>query len=52
MVSVSKDIDAYVQLLYLSFWEFLVDYSASAEFWIDERVGYAQLAEDCLDCMN
>ncbi|CAG8006790.1 unnamed protein product [Penicillium salamii] len=47
-----KDIDAHVQLLHLSFREFLVDHSASAEFWIDERAGNAQIAEDSLDCMN
>lgn len=52
VVSVPKDSDAHVQLLHLSFREFLVDHSASADFWIDERVVHAQLAEDCLDCMN
>lgn len=52
VVSVPKDSDAHVQLLHLSFREFLVDHSASAEFWIDERAGHTQLAEDCLDCMN
>ncbi|KAJ5159311.1 uncharacterized protein N7500_008962 [Penicillium coprophilum] len=52
VVSVPKDNDAYVQILHLSFREFLVDHSASAEFWIDERAGHAQLAEDCLDCMS
>ncbi|KAJ5501965.1 hypothetical protein N7463_004839 [Penicillium fimorum] len=52
VVSVPKDCDAHVQLLHLSFREFLVDHSASAEFWIDERAGHAQLAEDCLDSMN
>ncbi|KAJ5404019.1 hypothetical protein N7509_003890 [Penicillium cosmopolitanum] len=52
VVSVPKDSDALVQLLHLSFREFLVDHSASAEFWIDERAGHIQLAEDCLDCMN
>ncbi|CAI7568060.1 unnamed protein product [Penicillium pancosmium] len=52
VVSVPKDSDTHVRLLHLSFREFLVDHSASAEFWIDEQAGHTQLAEDCLDCMN
>ena len=52
VVSVPKSSDDHVQLLHLSFREFLVDHSASAEFWIDERAGHTQLSEYCLDCMN
>lgn len=52
VVSVPKDSDAPVQLLHLSFREFLVDHSASDEFWIDELAGHTQLAKDCLECMN
>ena len=47
-----KDSDAPVQLLHLSFREFLVDHSASDVFWIDELAGHAQLAKDCLENMN
>ncbi|KAJ5376499.1 hypothetical protein N7509_013385 [Penicillium cosmopolitanum] len=52
VVSVPKDSDAPVQLLHLSFREFLVDHSASGEFWIDELAGHTQLTKDCLECMN
>ncbi|KAJ5716596.1 hypothetical protein N7493_008507 [Penicillium malachiteum] len=52
VVSVPKDSDANVQLLHLSFREFLVDRVASAEFWINERAGHTQLVEDCLDSLQ
>ncbi|PIG87074.1 hypothetical protein AARAC_004286, partial [Aspergillus arachidicola] len=52
VVSVPKDCDAPIQLLHLSFREFLVDRSASGRFWINERAGNTQLAEDCLQCMR
>ncbi|KAJ6064288.1 hypothetical protein N7499_012968 [Penicillium canescens] len=52
VVSVPKDSDAPIQLLHLSFREFLVDHSASDVFWIDELAGHAQLAKDCLEYMN
>ncbi|KAB8257974.1 hypothetical protein BDV32DRAFT_139956 [Aspergillus pseudonomiae] len=52
VVSVPKDHDAPIQLLHLSFREFLVDRSASGRFWISERAGNTQLAEDCLHCMR
>ncbi|KAL2793214.1 hypothetical protein BJX66DRAFT_232419 [Aspergillus keveii] len=52
VVSVPEDSDAPIQLLHLSFREFLVDQSASDEFWIDELAGHTQLAIDCLECMN
>ncbi|KAJ5719713.1 hypothetical protein N7493_007291 [Penicillium malachiteum] len=52
VVSVPNDIDAPVQLLHLSFREFLLDRSASEEFWIDELAGHTQLTGDCLGCMN
>ncbi|KAE8410476.1 hypothetical protein BDV36DRAFT_289565 [Aspergillus pseudocaelatus] len=52
VVSVPKDHEAPIQLLHLSFREFLVDRSASCRFWINERAGNTQLAEDCLHCMR
>ncbi|KAJ5536376.1 hypothetical protein N7513_009562 [Penicillium frequentans] len=52
VLSVPEDSDAPVQLLHLSFREFLVDFAASNEFWIDEPAGNTRLAKDCLGCMN
>ncbi|KAJ5992459.1 hypothetical protein N7451_008183 [Penicillium sp. IBT 35674x] len=52
VLSVPEDSDAPVQLLHLSFREFLVDHAASNEFWIDEPAGNIRLAKDCLECMN
>lgn len=52
VLSVPKDSDAPVQLLHLSFRDFLVDHSASNDFWIDEAAGNTRLAKDCLECMN
>ncbi|KAB8230209.1 WD40 repeat domain-containing protein [Aspergillus alliaceus] len=52
VVSVPKDSDAPIQLLHLSFREFLVDRSASDKFWINEPAGHTQLAKDCLWCMD
>ena len=52
VLSVPKDPDAPVQLLHLSFRDFLVDGSASSDFWIDELTGHTQLAKDCIECME
>ncbi|CAI7650205.1 unnamed protein product [Penicillium bialowiezense] len=52
VLSVPRDPNVPVQLLHLSFRDFLVDRSASSKFWIDESAGHAQLAEDCLGCME
>jgi hypothetical protein len=52
VVSVPKESDAPIQLLHLSFREFLVDHSASDKFWIHEPAGHTQLARDCLQYME
>ncbi|KAI9040412.1 WD40 repeat domain-containing protein [Aspergillus affinis] len=52
VVSVPKENDAPIQLLHLSFREFLVDHSASDKFWIHESAGHMQLAKDCLQYMD
>ncbi|KAF5864248.1 hypothetical protein ETB97_008245 [Aspergillus alliaceus] len=52
VVSVPKDSNAPIQLLHLSFREFLVDRSASDKFWINEPAGHTQLAKDCVWCMD
>ncbi|KAJ5697656.1 hypothetical protein N7488_011340 [Penicillium malachiteum] len=52
VVSVPKHSDAPVQLLHLSFREFLVDDSASADFCINEQAGHTQLAKDCIKYMK
>ena len=52
VVSVSNNRDAPIQLLHLSFREFLVDRSASEKFWIHEAAGHTQLTKHCLLCMD
>ena len=52
VVSMPKSCDDPLQLLHLSFHEFLVDHSASDKFWIHESAGHMQLAHNCLQCMG
>ncbi|CAG8948611.1 unnamed protein product [Penicillium salamii] len=54
VLSVPRDGDEItpIQLLHLSFREFLVSQPASADFWIDEKAIHTKLAVDCLGCMN
>ena len=52
VVSVPKDSGTPIELLHLSFREFLVDCSASEKFWINEPAGHTQLGRDCLGHMN
>ncbi|KAL4747489.1 hypothetical protein BDW72DRAFT_196701 [Aspergillus terricola var. indicus] len=52
VVSVPKDCDDPLQLLHLSFREFLVDHSAADKFWIDESAAHMQLVHNCLQCMG
>ncbi|CAI7569108.1 unnamed protein product [Penicillium glandicola] len=47
-----KDATATIQLLHLSFREFLVDRTASDIFWIDEPAGHIQIAKKCLESMR
>ncbi|KAE8396124.1 hypothetical protein BDV23DRAFT_168385 [Aspergillus alliaceus] len=48
VVSVPRDSGTPIQLLHLSFREFLVDRLSSDKFWINEPAGHTQLAEDCV----
>lgn len=48
VVSVPKDSGTPIELLHLSFREFLVDCSASEKFWISELAGHTQLGRIAL----
>ncbi|CAG8428173.1 unnamed protein product [Penicillium salamii] len=54
VLSVPRDGDETtpIQLLHLSFREFLVSRPASTDFWIDEEAAHTKLAVNCLDCMK
>ncbi|CAG8172316.1 unnamed protein product [Penicillium salamii] len=54
VLSVPRDGDETtpIQLLHLSFREFLVSRPASADVWIDEKAIHTKLTVDCLECMN